>query len=97
MKKFTIDQIIRILAEADSPGNSVAAIARKYGVSRDHLPVAQKIPRVFSIQVLLLLSEKKGFLRRKTGQPVFVLARSEAGGRPRERKKLFPLRLPGSL
>ena len=31
MKKFTIDQIIKILAEADTPGNSVAATARKYG------------------------------------------------------------------
>ena len=33
MKKFTIDQIIKILAEADTPGNSVTATARKYGIS----------------------------------------------------------------
>ena len=33
MKKFTIDQLIKILAEADTPGNSVAATARKYGLS----------------------------------------------------------------
>jgi len=31
--KFSIDQIIRILAEAEAPGNSVAATARKYGVA----------------------------------------------------------------
>ena len=35
MKKtrFSIDQIIRILAEAEALGNSVAATARKYGVA----------------------------------------------------------------
>ena len=34
MKKtrFSIDQIIRILAEAETPGNSVASVARKYGI-----------------------------------------------------------------
>lgn len=34
MKKnrFSIDQIIRILAEAETPGNSVAFVARKYGI-----------------------------------------------------------------
>jgi len=32
-KAVSIDQIIRILAEAEAPGNSVATIARKYGIS----------------------------------------------------------------
>ena len=31
--KFTIDQIIKILAEADPPGSSVSQVARKYNVS----------------------------------------------------------------
>jgi putative transposase len=30
---FTLDQIVRILAEADSPVTSVAATARKYGIA----------------------------------------------------------------
>jgi hypothetical protein len=34
-KRFSIDQIIKILAEAETPGNSVAATARKYGISRN--------------------------------------------------------------
>ena len=32
-KRFTIDQIIKILAEAELPGNSVAQTARRYGIS----------------------------------------------------------------
>ncbi len=31
--KFTVDQIIKILAEAELPGSSVQQIARKYNVS----------------------------------------------------------------
>ena len=32
-QRFSVDQVVRSLAEADSPGTSVAATARKYGVS----------------------------------------------------------------
>ena len=48
MKKFTIDQIIKILAEADTPGNSVAATARKYGLSEQTIYRWRKKYRGFS-------------------------------------------------
>jgi len=50
MKKFTIDQIIKILAEADIPGNSVAAIAKKYGISKKLSIAGTKIPWFFLIR-----------------------------------------------
>lgn len=31
--KFSIDQIIKIVAEADLPGSSVSSVARKYGIN----------------------------------------------------------------
>ncbi|MEJ5299534.1 MAG: transposase [Thermodesulforhabdaceae bacterium] len=31
--KFSVDQIIKIIAEADLPGSSINSIARKYGIS----------------------------------------------------------------
>jgi len=31
--KFSIDQIIKIIAEVDLPSNSVASVARKYGIA----------------------------------------------------------------
>ena len=31
--KFSIDQIIKIIAEAELPGSSVSSVARKYGVN----------------------------------------------------------------
>jgi transposase-like protein len=31
--KFSIDQIIKIIAEADLPGGSVSSVARKYGIN----------------------------------------------------------------
>ncbi len=31
--KFTMEQIIKILAEADLPGTSVSSVARKYGIN----------------------------------------------------------------
>ncbi len=31
--KSTVDQIIKIIAEADLPGSSVSSVARKYGVN----------------------------------------------------------------
>ena len=36
-KKFTVDQIIRILAEAQLPQMSNAAVCRKYGISEQTL------------------------------------------------------------
>ena len=36
-KKFTIDQIIRIIAESELPGNSNASVARKYGIAEQTL------------------------------------------------------------
>ena len=31
--RFSIDQIIKIIAEADLPGSSVSSVARKYGIN----------------------------------------------------------------
>ncbi|MFN3480863.1 MAG: transposase [Thermodesulfovibrionales bacterium] len=31
--KFSVDQIIKIIAEADLPNGSVSAVARKYGIN----------------------------------------------------------------
>ncbi|MBX6424298.1 transposase [Thermosulfurimonas sp. F29] len=67
MKKFTIDQIIRILAEADSPGNSVAAIARKYGISEQTIYRWRKKYRGFSsseAKRLKALEEENARLKR---------------------------------
>ncbi|GEM_PF-433473 len=36
-KRFTVEQIIRILAEAELPSMSNAAVARKYGISQQTL------------------------------------------------------------
>ena len=36
-KKFTVDQIIRILAEVELPQMSNAAVCRKYGISEQTL------------------------------------------------------------
>jgi putative transposase len=33
--KFTVDQIIRILAESELPANSVSSTARKYGITQN--------------------------------------------------------------
>ena len=52
MKKtrFSIDQIIRILAEAETPGNSVASVARKYGIVEQTIyPLETKIQRLFCL------------------------------------------------
>jgi putative transposase len=35
--KFTVDQIIRILAESELPNNSISSVARKYGISQNTL------------------------------------------------------------
>ncbi len=31
--KFSPDQIIKIMAEAELPGNSISSVARKYGIA----------------------------------------------------------------
>ncbi len=33
--KFSIDQIIKIIAEADLPTNSISSVARKYGIAEN--------------------------------------------------------------
>ncbi|WP_083960773.1 transposase [Thermodesulfobacterium hveragerdense] len=35
--KFSTEQIIKILAEADLPNNSVASVARKYGINPNNI------------------------------------------------------------
>ena len=67
MKKFSIDQIIKILAEADTPGNSVAATARKYGVSEQTIYRWRKKYRGFSASEakrLKALEEENARLKR---------------------------------
>ena len=67
MKKFTIDQIIKILAEADTPGNSVAATARKYGLSEQTIYRWRKKYRGFSAgeaKRLKALEEENARLKR---------------------------------
>ena len=67
MKKFTIDQIIKILAEADTPGNSVAATARKYGLSEQTIYRWRKKYRGFSASEakrLKALEEENARLKR---------------------------------
>ena len=67
MKKFTIDQIIKILAEADTPGNSVAATARKYGISEKTIYRWRKKYRGFSASEakrLKALEEENARLKR---------------------------------
>jgi len=66
-KKFTIDQIIKILAEADTPGNSVAATARKYGLSEQTIYRWRKKYRAFSASEakrLKALEEENARLKR---------------------------------
>jgi len=66
-KKFTIDQIIKILAEADTPGNSVAATARKYGLSEQTIYRWRKKYRGFSASEakrLKALEEENARLKR---------------------------------
>ncbi len=36
-KTFTIDQIVRIIAESQLPGNTNASVARKYGIAEQTL------------------------------------------------------------
>ena len=50
-KRFTIDQIIKILAEAETPGNSVAGTAPKIRHLRtNYLPLASKISRLLRLR-----------------------------------------------
>ena len=69
MKKtrFSIDQIIRILAEAETPGNSVASVARKYGIVEQTIyPWRQKYKGFSASEVkrLKALEEENARLKR---------------------------------
>ena len=66
-KRFTIDQIIKILAEAETPGNSVAATARKYGISEQTIYRWRQKYRGFSASEakrLKALEEENARLKR---------------------------------
>jgi len=64
--KFTIDQIIKILAEADLPGSSVSQVARKYNALLILFIAEDKNIKASSLQKLnTLKSLKKKILNLK--------------------------------
>lgn len=65
--RFTVDQIIRILAEAELPSNSIASTARKYGISENTIyRWRQKYKGLSSSEAkrLKLLEEENSRLKR---------------------------------
>lgn len=65
--RFTVDQIIRILAEAELPSSSIASTARKYGISENTIyRWRQKYKGLSSSEAkrLKLLEEENSRLKR---------------------------------
>ncbi len=66
-KRFTIDQIIKILAETGTPGDSVAATSRKYHTSEQTIYRWRQKYRGFSASEakrLKVLEEENARLKR---------------------------------
>jgi len=82
MKKtrFSIDQIIRILAEAETPGNSGGSVARKYGIVEQTIYRWRQKYKGFSaseVKRLKALEEENARLKLNFDSKTSILAISE--------------------
>jgi putative transposase len=65
--KFSVDQIIRILAESELPSNSVSSVIRKYGITQNTFYRWRKMYKGFSsseAKRLKVLEEENARLKR---------------------------------